>query len=210
LSDKKTSSIFKDIVLKYLSKSETAYRINPLEATWFDLAEFSKHHLTTPLTPVARLLLTSDGSMTQMLENLTLSPISMAIKRQEIISPGDSIKELADRAAHGRAVAREAWLASGNRLLIYAHSILFASDGRDASLDAIMEMTSPLGRMLIDDGIKTLRKGCRIGLSQSKDIAQDLGLPGDTKFWGRYYKLSTDSGLGGIIFELFSPDLFEI
>lgn len=196
-------------MLKYLAKSKSAFDITPREDTWFDLEAFPDHHLSTPLPPVARLLLTADGSMTQMLEALTLSKISMTIERQEIVVPDSEILELAGIKEGERALAREAWLTDGQRPLIYAHSLLLTTNDEEYSLSTIRDVRKPLGRMVRDDGIKTLRQGCRMGLVNSTDIAEHLGLPADTDFWGRYYRLRTDRALTGIIFELFSPELLE-
>lgn len=181
-----------------------------MEETWFVLEEFADHHLTTPLSPVARLLLTSDGSMTQMLESLLLTDVSMSIKQQETIEAEEELQELAGVEGQKKALAREAWLTDGKSPLIYANSLIFATGDEDASINMLQNTEKPLGRMLIEKEIRTLRNNCRIGLVKSKDLAKELGLPEGTKFWGRYYSLSTDSGLSGIIFELFSPQLFEM
>ena len=182
----------------------------PLEETWFGLEEFQDHHLVAPLSPVARLLLTSDGSMTQMLESLVLLNISMAIERQDIISPAGSLSGVDTAGEIEAALAREAWLTAGNRPLVYAHSLLFAADSGPYSLDAIRDVTEPLGKMLRENDIKTSREGHRMGRVKSPEISGRLGLSSDEEFWARYYRLDTDAGLKGVIFEVFSPELFEI
>ncbi len=198
------------IVINYLKNCNSSYRINPLEETWFELAEFADHHLTTPLAPVARLLLTSDGSMTQMLESLLLTDVSMSIKKQETIEPEEDLRELAGAEGQKKALAREAWLTDGKSPLIYANSLIFAKDDEDASIDMLQKTEKPLGRMLIEKGVRTLRNNCRIGLVKSTELAAELGFSEETAFWSRHYSLSTDSGLRGIIFELFSPRHFEM
>ncbi|MBE9504727.1 MAG: chorismate lyase [Proteobacteria bacterium] len=169
-----------------------------------------KNFLSEALSPVARLLLTSDGSMTRMLEALTLSTVSMIMKRQEILTAKNSLLNLKAFDCAGKALAREVWLSCNGKPLIYAHSLLLAADDGRYSLESIRDTEKPLGRMLIDDGVKTFRGELALGLVKSPDVAADLSLPSDTDFWGRYYKLSSDSGLSGIIFELFSPHLFQI
>ncbi|MDT8317323.1 MAG: chorismate pyruvate-lyase family protein [bacterium] len=197
-------------VLEYLIKNKTLYDVTPLKESWFGLEEFQDHHLVSPLSPVARLLLTSDGSMTQMLESLLLSDISMAIERQDIISSAASLSGM-DSACHGeKALAREAWLTAAARPLVYAHSLLFAADSKSYSLDAIRDVTEPLGKMLRQNNIKTSREGHRMGRVKSPEISKHLDLSSDEKFWARYYSLDTDTGLKGVIFEVFSPELFEI
>ncbi len=173
------------------------------------MADFAGHHLSTPLSPVARLLLTADGSMTQMLEALLFSPVSMVIERQEVVCPGRGITDLAGFEDGEKALAREAWLTAGRRPLIYAHSLLFTSGAGRYTLPSLREVKKPLGRLVRDDGIKTLRVGCRMGLVEAADVAVHLGISPDHEFWGRYYKLTTDQGLTGMIFELFSPELLE-
>lgn len=192
-------------MLNYIEKSNFLYDIKPVKDTWFHIKEFADHHLTNPLSPVARMLLTSDGSMTQMLESLLLSKISMSIERQEVIVTGDlDIVE-----SNGKeALAREAWLTDGKRPLIYAHSILF-SDDKSMNLDSIQKVSQPLGRMLRDNKVKTLRDECHMGMVGSDKIAKHLDMNSESSFWARYYRLTTDSGLYGVIFELFNPDLIE-
>ena len=193
-------------MLTYLKENNQSYSISPIEDTWCTADELEGHHRITPLSPVARLLLTSDGSMTQMLEALNLSAVSMIIKRQEILS-AQSLKMTVPEVSE-RALAREALLATENRSLIFAHSLLFSNNEDSCSLESIMETEKPLGRMFIGDKIKTLRDGLKIGQVSSPDIAAHFDVPADATLWGRYYNLSTDRGLSGIIFELFSPHLF--
>ena len=196
-------------MLTYLKKSNNIYQINPMEETWVDVDVLMKSSLSESLSPVARLLLTSDGSMTQMLEALTLSTVSMIMKRQEILRAGNALLSLKVFDGIEKALAREAWLSCKGKPLIYAHSLLSTDDG-SYSLESVMDTEKPLGRMLIDVGAKTFRGELALGLVKSPDVAHDLSLSPDTDFWGRYYKLSSDSGLSGIIFELFSPHLFQI
>lgn len=197
-------------MLEYLIKNKTLYDVAPLKETWFGLEKFQDHHLVSPLSPVARLLLTSDGSMTQMLEALVLLNISMAIERQDIISPSASLSGIDEASEIEKALAREAWLTADNKPLVYAHSLLFAADSKPYSLDAIRDVTEPLGKMLRENNIKTSREGHRIGRVKSIEISGRLGLSPDEEFWARYYSLDTDAGLKGVIFEVFSPELFEI
>lgn len=194
-------------MLNYIEKSNFLYDIKPVQNTWFHVKEFANHHLAHPLSPVARMLLTSDGSMTQLLESLLLSRITMSIERQEILASAGDLNIVDSKGR--RALAREAWLTDGKRSLIYAHSILL-SDNDDCSLETIQEVSRPLGRMLRDNKIKTLRDDCRIGIVRSFGIAKHLGVHADSDFWARYYRLTTDSGLFGVIFELFNPDLIDM
>jgi len=194
-------------VLNYIEKSNFLYDIKPVQNAWFHVKEFADHHLTNPLSPVARMLLTSDGSMTQMLESLLLSKVSMSIERQEIIASAAGLN-IVDSEGR-KALAREAWLTDGKRPLIYAHSILFSDDG-NCSLESIQGVSQPLGRMLRDDKIKTLRDDCHMGIVRSEKIAGRLGINTENDLWARYYRLNTDSGLNGVIFELFNPDLIDM
>ena len=197
-------------VLDYLIQCKTLYDVVPLKETWFGLEEFQDHHLASPLSPVARLLLTSDGSMTQMLESLVLLNISMAIKRQEIISSAASLAGIDAVCRIDKALAREAWLTAGNRQLVYAHSLLFAADSNPYPLDSVREVREPLGKMLRENNVKTSREGHRMGRVKSLEISASLGLSPDEEFWARYYRLDTDAGLKGVIFEVFNPELFEV
>jgi chorismate-pyruvate lyase len=148
--------------------------------------------------------------MTQMLESLVLLNVSMAIERQDIISLAGSLSGVDAAGEVETGLAREAWLTAGNRPLVYAHSLLFAADSEPYSLDDIRDVTEPLGKMLRENDIKTSREGHRMGRVKSPEISGRLALPSGEEFWARYYRLNTDAGLKGVIFEVFSPELFEI
>ena len=197
-------------MLEYLTKNKTLYDLVPLVETWFGLDEFQGHHLVAPLSPVARLLLTSDGSMTQMLESLLLVNVSMSIERQEILPRVGVFDGIAGFDLAESALAREAWLTDGQRSLVYAHSLLFAAGSEDYSLDGIREVTKPLGKMLPDKDIKTSRERHMMGRIKSPEISGRFGLSLEEELWARYYLLDTDVGLKGLVFEVFRPDLFEM
>jgi len=154
-------------------------------------------------------MLTSDGSMTQMLEALTFSSASMHIERQGLLPAGHPLPDLISRADTREVLAREAWLYAGGKKLIYAHSLLTVSEGSETAVDTIKETNKPLGKVLKEECVKTLRTSCRIGTVKCSGISSSLGIDPETIFWARYYKLSTDSGIEGIIFELFNPQLLE-
>lgn len=196
-------------MLTYLKNCNCAFQIEPLEDSWFDLEELDKHHLLKPLSPTTRLLLTSDGSMTQMLEALTFSSASMQIEKQELLPPEQILPHLISRADTKEILAREAWLCAGGKKLIYAHSLLTVSEGNETAIDSIKETDKPLGKVLREDCVKTLRTSCRIGKVKSAGVSTGLAIDPETELWARYYKLNTDSGIEGIIFELFSPELLE-
>lgn len=197
-------------MITYLKNCKCAFKVEPLEDSWFDLNELDKHHLLKPLSPTARLLLTSDGSMTQMLEALTFSSASMVVEKQELLPAGHPLPELINRADTKEVLAREAWLYAGGKKLIYAHSLLTVSEENDRAINSIKETNKPLGKVLREDCVKTLRTSCRIGKVRSSSISASLGIDAETLFWARYYRLNTDSGIDGIIFELFSPELLEL
>lgn len=196
-------------LLTYLKNCNCAFQIEPLEDSWFDLDELDKHHLLKPLSPTARLLLTSDGSMTQMLEALTFSSASMDIERQGLLPAGHQLPELISASDTKEVLDREAWLYAGGKKLIYAHSLLTVSEGNETAIDSIKETNKPLGKVLREDCVKTLRTSCRIGTVKSSGISTSFGIDPETILWARYYRLNTDSGIDGIIFELFSPELLE-
>lgn len=196
-------------MITYLKNCKCAFKVEPLEDSWFDLNELDKHHLLKPLSPTARLLLTSDGSMTQMLEALTFSSASMVVEKQELLPAGHPLPELINRADTKEVLAREAWLYAGGKKLIYAHSLLTVSEENDRAINSIKETNKPLGKVLREDCVKTLRTSCKIGKVRSSSISTSLGIDPETLLWARYYKLNTDSGIDGIIFELFSPELLE-
>ena len=197
-------------MLEFLKYCGSPYAVSPQEETWGAMEGASSLSILKTLSPVGRLLLTSDGSMTQMLEALLLKKISTEIICQKIAPLEKEVDAVCEFVPGSELLAREAWLIDGERPLVYAYSLLSVPEEGDYSLQAIKEVNEPLGRMVRDNGVRTLRDRCCFGLVSSPSIAEQYGVGPEADLWARYYRLTTDSNFSGVIFELFSPSLFEI
>jgi len=198
------------MILDYLKKSRGLYRVDPVDETWFSSSELVNNKGLEQLPELSRILLMSDGSMTQILETIFLSKVSIDIKMQKLISPGADVARFAGLDEGSQALLREGWLTVGDEALVYTHSLLFAAQDGDLPIAAIKKMDKPLGKMMRSDNIKTFRDRLQIGLIKSVDVAKELKAPQDSRFWARLYRLATDRGLTGVMFELFSPRLLSM
>lgn len=196
-------------MLDYLKKDRGLYRLNPIEETWFLPSQPDSGKKLGSLPELSRILLTSDGSMTQMLETIFLAKISINIKKQETVSPSVEVTGFAGLHEGSSALFREGWLTVNSKPLVYAHSLLFFSGDGVLPLSKIRAFDKPLGKIMRSNNLKTLRDSFHIGMVTSADIANELKMDSGSMFWGRLYRLTTDQGLTGVMFELFCPWLLK-
>jgi len=196
-------------VLDYLKRNLGSYRLYPDEDSWFSPSHQAADKKLEPLPELSRILLASDGSMTQMLETIFLSNVSINIKRQETVYPSMDVTSFAGLQEGSSALLREGWLTVDDRPLVYVQSLLFVLDDGILPLSMIREFDKPLGKIMRSENLKTFRDSFYIGKLTSPDIAKELDLDVHKGFWSRFYRLTTDQGLTGVMFELFCPWLLK-
>ncbi|MBI5892429.1 MAG: chorismate lyase [Deltaproteobacteria bacterium] len=192
------------------------YNLAPLPnyRQWFKFEEaidlFSRLSMAMP----ERLLLSSDGSLTRLLESVYLSPIEVEVKNQKTEQIDAAAADYLGVSSNQDAVIRDIWLTKGRQRLVYANSV-FPTSGLDKGfLEKLIRGYEPLGHLLRSHNFLTLRDNWEIGIIQCPDAALDLSIPIDTPLWARRYRLlanplTTGNGITAAIMEIFSPDVLH-
>jgi chorismate lyase len=161
--------------------------------------------ITPPkLGPAAQLLLLSDGSTTRHLQILTGQPVAVDVIDMSLIGMDCDRAAPLIEAIPGPRLRRQVWLrtASGERLA-YAASWWEASHIDDYLQNRSLPIWSSLARLRTElyREIKTLQWG---------DCAElEVGFGYSGPFWGRYYLFWHNSKPLTLIYEIFSPKVFD-
>jgi len=164
------------------------------------------------MPPQDRLLLLSDGSLTNFLEALSRSPVDVEIKNHETrkIKKDESVYLEVDTSQE--AIIRDVWLMQDRKKLVYARSV-FPLAGLDKDfLNKLSTSLEPLGRSLTEQGLLTFKDKLEICAVHCSEINNLLNLAPEVILWAKRYRLSaqTPSGVEGIkaaITEVFSPEI---
>lgn len=175
---------------------------------WMDGSKFLALSSSGIINPSARMLLLSDGSLTRLLNAFLLSPVTLNRLRQEEVTLDKEMAEYIGAEAGQKVIDRDVWLMSGNDKIVYANSILPTSLMRDEIYNGITRGDTPIGTLLTDQSILTIRDRLQIARVKAPEVSRELGLPDGTELWARRYRLNTEGGFKGVIQEVFSPRLF--
>jgi chorismate-pyruvate lyase len=176
---------------------------------WKTFEEFLADAESAEISPVLRLLLTSDGSMTTALETLRLGRIGVEVLRQgEEPIDNETARRLGVSALQ-TAVSRHAWLTHAGERLLYAVSVLpLASLSPDIAAE-VRRGIEPLGRLFDTANRAVLRDGLLIGRLHDPDLAIAFGAEPSETLWCRTYRLAVERTLTASIVEVLSPRLAE-
>lgn len=181
---------------------------------WFRFKETLDLFSKVSVEPAERLLLSSDGSLTRLLESLYLFPIEVEVKNHKIELIENVIAEYLSVSPKQDAITRDIWLKKDRKRLVYAHSVFLSAGQSKDFLDKLIKGDEPLGRLLRSYNLLTLRDNWEISVIQCREIADDLGVPSDTPMWARRYRLLANpvsgSGITAAIMEIFSPDVVGV
>jgi len=186
--------------------------IAPVSTTpqdWATAEDFLAETDPREVSPLLRILLTSDGSMTTLLEALRGGRIDLDVVRQgEEPVDDDTARRLGVRA-HDPAITRHVWLTHAGRRLVYAVSVLPIASLSPSLAEEIRRGVEPLGRLLDACGRPAVRDGLRIGRINNHGLADAFGAPPSDPLWCRRYRLAVEHTLTASIVEVFSPRLVE-
>lgn len=164
------------------------------------------------MLPQHRLLLLSDGSLTNFLEALSESPVDVEIKNHETRRINKEEAAYLEVLASQDAIIRDVWLIQDRKKLVYARSV-FPLAGLDKDfLNKIATSIEPLGRSLTEQGLLTFKDKLAICAVHCSDINNILNLAPHAILWAKRYRLTAQSASGGkcitaSVTEIFSPEL---
>lgn len=176
---------------------------------WKTLDDFLSDAQLSEVSPVLRLLLASDGSMTTALEALRLGRVAVDVVRQGEEPMDDATARRLGVAPRQAAVSRHVWLTHAGERLLYAVSVLPLESLAPRVAVEVRRGIEPLGRLFDTANRAVVRDGLRIGQIQNPDLAAAFGAePGDP-LWCRTYRLAVEDTLTASIVEVLSPRLAD-
>ncbi len=156
-----------------------------------------------------RLILTSDGTLTRLLQAL-YSDVRVELKGQSVERVSDDSCKVYGIKGGEEVIKRDVWLTGDGIRLVFAHSIIpvkMIPSEVDVRLRHGLE---PLGSILEDSSLFCKKAYWEVGRVISPDMARGLGIPEEHIFWARRYQILAESGLMAIVMEIFTPYLLDI
>jgi chorismate-pyruvate lyase len=170
---------------------------------------FLRHCRKSHIDPLLRTILTSDGTITRTLQALHLNPFELEIKKQSEVQLDSEIAKFLEMNESEQAISRKIWLHESKRRMIYASTILAFSQSHSLLLEQIQETAKPLGLLLEEHQLPSIKDKLTIGRLVHPEIAAGLGLTPTTELWARHYRLMVHEFLRASVLEVFSPVAFE-
>ena len=164
----------------------------------------------TALSPLLRLLLLSDGTMTHILETLFLEKIGFELKEQSEIIPSEEEAHRLSIPKGEKVIKRQGWLVvkKSQKRVLYVDSILSCSQRFPSFYQEISLGEKPLGQIIEDQNLLARRDQIEIGRFPLHQIAGELG-SSDPLIWARRYRLTLSGERSALLFEAVSPKIVD-
>ncbi len=158
-----------------------------------------------PLTRVQRILLTTDGSITRILEALRGEPIRVETEVQEVVRAGREVAALLHIGEGEEVNYRVVRLLDSRDVLVYATSYAPLAHLREEFREDIMKEDIPIGRIMAKLKIEARREIRGFGIMEAGEReAGALGLEEGTRLLWRDYDIITEGRTLLHIREVFS------
>ena len=166
---------------------------------------------TTPLTRFQRMLLSTDGTVTHILEAYAGEPIEVVKLRQEFdtCAPGDAPLELSE---HDEKVLRRRVLLRGARSrqnLLYAEAVVVPGRVDAGFLDGLVATDEPIGTLLSRSRMETFREILRVFREPAGANGSAFGVDPTAELVARTYRIIARGEPIVLITEKFPPHLFR-
>ena len=157
---------------------------------------------------IARLLLASDGTLTDIVEAAFLEPIELiklsvdcdvATEREQAldIKPGDPIMR--------RKILLRGEVSGTN--YVYAETLIALSNLPDAVREGLVRSGSPIGRLWVQHKLETRKEMLSIWREQAGELAKHFNIATDADMLARTYRVFTGGKPAMLISEYFPDNL---
>ena len=172
-----------------------------------DFILFCKHN---NVSPVVRIILSSDGSLVNSLNALQMTEIQVrVVKQQEILIDTPIIEYMGSEDNNPvTGIERQAWLYGDRERIVFAYSFIEIPVIEDRVLAHIWKRDMPVGNLLSENHMPVMKDRFVISKVKSPFLSREFGDCSDT-LWARYYRLSGGPRFKAAIFEVFSPRIFH-
>ncbi len=163
------------------------------------------------LSPFQRVLLTTDGMVTEILEAYTWERVSVSKLLQDQITAEQPIADL--DLEPGETLLRRAILLHGTQSqknYIYAHSLLCV-DRLDARIrDGLLSSAKPIGLLIQEDRLETFREVLVCEKHPAGELAQHFGVAPGSSLISRTYRVFAYGSPIMLITEKFPEAAFRV
>ncbi|MDI9633755.1 MAG: beta-ribofuranosylaminobenzene 5'-phosphate synthase [Methanolinea sp.] len=145
-----------------------------------------------PLSPLQRVLLGTDGSVTRLLELACGAPVAIVTRLQEVIPADDEVAERLQIHPGDEVNHRIVELVDtrSGETLIYAESYTPLSRLSPSFRDDLMRADIPIGKILEHHRLETRREIMGVSAGpRSPEVAKAFGLGGNPLFLSRRYRI---------------------
>ncbi len=148
------------------------------------------NHTVAPLSTFQRILLMTDGTVTDVLEAYANEPIRVVKLAQSFDAVDSSQPELERRTAD-RVLRRSILLqgAHSGTNFVYADSVLTPDHLHPDVVEGLLVSDKPLGRLIAEHRIETFREILALGFEPAGACAQHFGIDPATKLVFRTYRI---------------------
>ncbi len=133
------------------------------------------------LSVVGRIALTTDGTLTHILEAYAGEPVQLVKLANVLVGPGEAVEPALD---DGERALRRTILLRGRHsrtAFVYAESIVVLDRLPPSVAHGVLETDRPIGKLLIDCRFETLRRILAVWEEPAGAVATHLGTaPSDT------------------------------
>lgn len=142
------------------------------------------------LPALQRILLTTDGTLTEMLEAYFLEPVQLVKLSERVFTASDSFPLLHvqpnDALVERRILLRNA---ARDDNLVYAESLIVVRELDDALYDGLMRSMIPMGQLWADHRLETFKEIVDIGREAAGDIGAFFAIDQATSLLTRTYRV---------------------
>lgn len=162
------------------------------------------------LSPIHKILLTTDGSITRILEALEGEEIQVKTERQEIIKANSNIAKLLKIAVGEEVNYRAVNLQNSKGMLIHAISYAPLKRLKDEFRDEIMKEDTPIGKIMAKLKIEGRReiRGFEI-IKANERLSRLFKIPLNSKLLKRNYDIIHRNKILINITEIFPYEVFK-
>lgn len=148
------------------------------------------NHTVAPLSTFQRILLMTDGTVTDVLEAYAHEPMRV-IKLSQSFDSVDSEHPELERPTADRVLRRSILLqgAQSGTNFVYADSVVTPDHLHPAVLDGLLVSEKPLGRLIAEHRIETFREILALGFEPAGTCAEHFNIDPATKLVFRTYRI---------------------
>ncbi len=176
---------------------------------WLEPEKFKDQYKNPSLNRRVNFILSSDCSLTGLLEEMNETSIELELMHQDNILVDREAADILGIEESEAVLKRAVWLKKKEGKLVFANSVISLRNLDKELIDKLEAGDKPLGYIFETSGIPVNRSDIKISTVKCKQIADDILYPVDHAFWARKYNLISKKRIQAVITEIFSPAVFE-